>query len=130
MADSIFDIADKCIAVTGGAGVLCGQMCKSLAERGAKVAVLDFNLQGAQDLCREIQDSGGQAAPIQCNVLEKPSMADAFAQTVETFGAVDVLINGAGGNKKEAARLLKISRPTLDRKIQASGIRLDDIEKD
>jgi NAD(P)-dependent dehydrogenase (short-subunit alcohol dehydrogenase family) len=100
--DKLFDVQDKCIAVTGGAGVLCGEMARALAARGAKVAVLDFNLDGAAALCKEIEDAGGSAVPIKVNVLEKDAVEAAFEETVEKLGRVDVLINGAGGNKKEA----------------------------
>ncbi|MDY6914081.1 MAG: SDR family oxidoreductase [Planctomycetota bacterium] len=100
--ENLFDITDKCIVLTGGAGVLCGAMAKALAGCGAKVAVLDFNMQGAEALCGEIAAAGGTAVPVMCNVLEKDAVEKAFAETVEKLGGVDVLINGAGGNKKEA----------------------------
>ena len=98
--DHLFDVEGKCIAVTGGAGVLCSMMSRSLAQRGAKVAVLDFNLDGAAALCKEIESAGGTAVPIRVNVLEKDLLEKAHAETVEKLGPVDVLINGAGGNKK------------------------------
>ncbi len=102
MTEKLFDVADKCIAITGGAGVLGGDMARALASRGAKVAVLDFNIQGAETLCKEITTAGGTAEPIRVNVLDKGEMDTAFAATVEKLGKVDVLINAAGGNKKEA----------------------------
>lgn len=98
----IFDITDMCIAITGGAGVLGGEMSQALAARGAKVAVLDFNLKGAEDLCKRICDNGGTAAAIEVNVLEKEQVELALAQATDKLGPIDVLINGAGGNKKEA----------------------------
>jgi len=100
--DHLFDVEGKCVAVTGGAGVLCGVMSRALAQRGAKVAVLDFNLDGATALCKEIESAGGTAVPVGVNVLEKELVEKACAETVEKLGPVDVLINGAGGNKKEA----------------------------
>jgi NAD(P)-dependent dehydrogenase (short-subunit alcohol dehydrogenase family) len=100
--DKLFDITDKCIAITGGAGVLCGQMAASLAKTGAHVAVLDFNLAGAQKVCEQITADGGHAVAIECNVLEKESVERAVEQTIGQLGQIDVLINGAGGNKREA----------------------------
>jgi len=102
MTDVLFDIKGKCVAVTGGAGVLGSNMCKALATRGAKVAVLDFNLEGAQKLCKEITDAGGIAEPVKVNVLDKGEIESAFDKTIEKFGQIDVLVNAAGGNKKEA----------------------------
>jgi NAD(P)-dependent dehydrogenase (short-subunit alcohol dehydrogenase family) len=101
--DSLFNVTDKCVAVTGGAGILCGQMAKALAAGGAKVAVLDYNSEGAAAVCKQIELAGGSAVPIQVNVLKLEELQAAFEETVEQLGKVDVLVNGAGGNKKEAS---------------------------
>jgi NAD(P)-dependent dehydrogenase (short-subunit alcohol dehydrogenase family) len=100
--DSLFDIGGKCVALTGGAGVLCGAMAKALAGRGAKVAVLDIMDDAAAALCKQIAATGGTAFPVHCNVLEKTSVEKALAETVSSLGRADVLVNGAGGNRKEA----------------------------
>ena len=100
--DDLFDVTGKCVAITGGAGVLCGTMSRALAARGAKVAVLDIMDDAAAALCEEITSAGGTAFPVHCNVLESESVKAALATTLEKLGRVDVLINGAGGNKKQA----------------------------
>jgi len=100
--DSLFSVEGKCVAITGGAGVLCGAMAKALAARGAKVAVLDFNLDGAEALCNDIRAAGGNAVAVKVNVLDRDQVQTAFDATTDAFGRVDVLINGAGGNKAEA----------------------------
>ena len=100
--DRLFSVEGKCVAITGGAGVLCGAMARALALGGAKVAVLDFNLEGAEALCAEIQADGGHAIPVKVNVLDREQVQAAFDETLAALGRVDVLINGAGGNKKEA----------------------------
>lgn len=102
MTDTLFDVKDKCIAITGGAGILCGTMAKALAARGAKVAVVDYDSLRANEVCKEINDAGGIAVPVECNVLQKDEIEQAFQCAVDSFGKIDVLINGAGGNKKEA----------------------------
>ena len=99
---NLFKVKDKCIAITGGAGMLCGAIARALAERGAKVAVLDIMDDAAAALCNEIETAGGQALAVHCNVLEKESVEESFTKTMERLGRVDVLVNGAGGNKKEA----------------------------
>ena len=100
--EDLFDVKDMCIAITGGAGVLCSEMARGLAARGAKIAVLDISDDGAAALCDDIKAAGGVAAPVHCNVLEKESVEAARDEVVEHLGRIDVLINGAGGNKKEA----------------------------
>jgi len=100
--DNLFDVSGKCVAITGGAGVLCGAMGKALAVRGAKVALLDFNLPGAQAICQDIASAAGYAVAVRCDVLKLEQVQAAFDETLAKLGQIDVLINGAGGNKKEA----------------------------
>jgi NAD(P)-dependent dehydrogenase (short-subunit alcohol dehydrogenase family) len=99
---SVFDVSGKVIAITGGGGVLCGTMARALAEAGAKVAVLDLSEPAASKIAHEIQSKGGKALAVPCNVLDKPSIEKARDKVIAEFGRVDALINGAGGNKKEA----------------------------
>ncbi|MFW6154121.1 MAG: SDR family oxidoreductase [Planctomycetota bacterium] len=99
---SMFDISGACVAVTGGAGVLCGAMARALAAGGAKVAVIDYNVAGAEALAKAITDDGGTGVAVGANVLDKDAVETALADTLDAFGHVDVLINGAGGNKKDA----------------------------
>jgi NAD(P)-dependent dehydrogenase (short-subunit alcohol dehydrogenase family) len=100
--NSLFSVKDKIIAITGGGGVLCGTMAKALAEGGAKVAVLDLSEPAAARVADEIKSKGGTAIAVQCNVLDKSSIEQAQKKVLAQFRRVDVLINGAGGNKKEA----------------------------
>jgi len=101
MQDS-FSVKDKVVVITGGAGVLCGTMAKELAKQGAKVAVADYDDMRAHKVCKEIEADGGLAIPVKIDVLDRNLVEDAFGCVLETLGQVDVLINGAGGNKKEA----------------------------
>lgn len=97
-----FDFTGKVAVITGGGGILCGTMARALGERGASVAVLDLLLPAAEDVAAEINAEGGRAIAVKADVLDKKSLEDAAKQVVETFGGVDILVNGAGGNKKEA----------------------------
>ncbi len=99
---NLFDIKDKCIAITGGAGVLGAAMAKSLARLGAKICIVDYDALRGNEVAKEIEAEGGFAIPVEANVLEKASVEEAFSCAVQSMGKVDVLINGAGGNKKEA----------------------------
>ncbi len=119
MTDQLFDVSGKCVAITGGAGVLCGEMAKGLAARGAKIAVMDIMDDAAAALCEEITSAGGVAVPVHCNVLEADAVEAAFKDTIEKLGRVDVLINGAGGNKKDATCV----PPTTFFELPADAIR-------
>jgi NAD(P)-dependent dehydrogenase (short-subunit alcohol dehydrogenase family) len=94
-----FDFSGKVAVITGGAGVLCAAMCRALAAAHAKVAVLDLD---AGSLAAEIRSSGGEAIAVACNVLEKESLEAAAQEVLAKFSRVDILINGAGGNKPAA----------------------------
>ncbi len=98
----LFNINGKVVVITGAGGVLCGSMAKDLAAGGAKVAVLDLNLEAAQNVTEQIKTAGGEATALKCNVLEKDSIEEAKDAVVGAYGAVDVLINGAGGNHPKA----------------------------
>ena len=98
----LFNIEGKCIAITGGAGILGGEMGKALARRGAKICVIDCDALSANKVVKEIEGEGGSAICVQANVLEKDEIREAFNCAVRRFGKIDVLINAAGRNKKEA----------------------------
>ncbi len=97
-----FGLSKKVAVVTGGAGVLCAAMCRALAEAGVKVAVLDLNAEAAESLAADIRANNADAIGVACNVLDRASL-EAAAQIVRSkFGRVDILVNGAGGNKPQA----------------------------
>ncbi len=100
--EELFNIKDKVIVITGAGGVLCGTMARALAGAGAKIAVLDIMETAASKVADEIKSDNGQAVAIKCDVLDKKSLKIAKEKTIAELGGVDILINGAGGNKKEA----------------------------
>ena len=92
----------KVVVVTGAGGVLCSVIAKAYAEQGAKVALLDLNLEAAQAKAQEICDLGYVAKGYKCNVLVKESIEEAHQQILADLGTCDILINGAGGNSPRA----------------------------
>lgn len=100
--NELFDIKDKAIVITGGAGVLCGTLARQLAQCGAKICVVDYDVSHANELCKQIEAEGNFAIAVEANVLDKEKIQAAFIYAAENMGKVDVLINGAGGNKKQA----------------------------
>lgn len=92
------DLNGKVAVVTGGGGILCSSMAQTLAECGAKVAILDLRIENAEKVAARITAAGGTAIGIAANVLEKESLLAAKEQVNSKFGRCDILINGAGGN--------------------------------
>ncbi|NLX55472.1 MAG: SDR family NAD(P)-dependent oxidoreductase [Planctomycetaceae bacterium] len=96
------DLAGKVVVVTGGGGVLCGAMSVALAQHGAAVAVLDLSAEAAQRVADRIRADGGRAIAVSGSVLSRESLVEAARQIHAELGPVDILINGAGGNKPDA----------------------------
>lgn len=96
------DLTGKVAVVTGAGGVLCSLMAGALAAAGAKVALLDRNLEAAEKFAKEIVADGGVAKGYAANVLEKDSLAECHKKVLKDFGKCDILINGAGGNNPKA----------------------------
>ena len=96
------DLTGKCAVVTGAGGVLCSDFAKAIAACGAKVALLDINLDAAEKFAEEIRAAGGKAIAVKANCLEKESLLEAKSIVDKEFGACDILINGAGGNNPRA----------------------------
>ncbi len=107
--DRPFDLTGKVAVVTGGGGVLCSVLARALAQCGAGVAVLDINLPAAEKVADEIRAQGHRAIAVQADVLNKESLSAAAQRVIEAFGHIDILINGAGGNKKEATTSEELS---------------------
>lgn len=93
------DLKDKVVAITGAGGIICSAFAKALAECGAKVALLDINEEAVRAVAAEI---GENALAVPCNCLDKASIEAAKAAVNEKWGAVNFLINGAGGNNPRA----------------------------
>ena len=97
------DLTKEVAVVTGGGGVLCSGFAESLAECGAHVAVCDLRLDAAQAVVDKIVAAGGDAAAFEMNVLDRDSIEAAKAKINEKFGAVTLLLNGAGGNNPKGS---------------------------
>ncbi len=98
----LFNLSGQVAVITGGGGVLCGALSRALGKAGVKVAVLDLFPEAAQKVVDEIAAGGGEAIAVKCDVLDKAGVEAAKDVVLGKFGRVDILINGAGGNKKQA----------------------------
>lgn len=105
------DLSNKVVAITGAGGVLMSEFAKALAESGAKVALLDINFESAKKFADEI---GENAIAVACNCLDKESIKQAKEIINENFGAVNFLVNGAGGNNPKATTDNEYMTPDLE----------------
>lgn len=100
---SFEDLKGKVCVITGGAGVIGSAMVKAMASVGMKIAIADINKEVADKVAAEIAaESNSEVIGVAANVLDKESLEQAKAIINNTFGEIDVLINGAGGNSPQA----------------------------
>ncbi len=96
-------VKNKVCVITGGAGVIGTSLGLGLAEAGAKVAIVDFNLERANEVASLINEKTKSGAiGVFANVLDKNLLIERRNQIHSKLGKIDVLINGAGGNAPTA----------------------------
>ena len=97
------NLKNKVAVITGGGGVLCSTMAKSLAAEGVKTVILDLNKEAAEKVAMEIEkEFGTKSVGLSASVLDKSSLEGALKEIHEKMGSVDILVNGAGGNSPAA----------------------------
>ena len=97
-----FDLTGSVAVVTGGSGVLGSAMARGLAAAGARVAIVGRRQEAAQRVATEITDAGGEAMALPADVLDAEALVSARDGLLDKWGQIDVLVNGAGGNRADA----------------------------
>ena len=100
-----YDLTGKTIVITGGAGVLGGEMACALVGCNANVAILDRDTRLAEQVVHRIEmmeDVTARAMIVYGDVLQPDTLRQAEERIRGEFGSIDGLINGAGGNKPQA----------------------------
>lgn len=95
---TLFNLQDKVAVLTGGGGILAGEMAKGFLNSGCKVVLLDINPDNLNKNIGIIGESNNNLIGMQCNVLDKQNIGDVNKKIIEQFGHIDVLVNAAGGN--------------------------------
>lgn len=98
----MYDFLGKSVVVTGGAGILGGEIACALVGCGANVAIVDREPALAERLKDRLEAGPGKAIVVYGDVLDTEVLKQAAQQVTEAFGQVDCLINGAGGNSPRA----------------------------
>jgi len=98
----MYDFTGQTMVITGGTGILGGEIACALVGCGANVALLDRNLDPAQGLLERLGPLACQVAVVGGDVLDVNSLRQAAEVILKRFGKIDALINAAGGNKPQA----------------------------
>ena len=95
-----FDLSNRVAVVTGGVGLLGTEFCRTLAEAGAAVAVVDLNGDAAKKVADALTKDGYRAKAIQTDITKSDSVNAMVASVLSDFGRLDVLVNSAALDPK------------------------------
>ena len=84
--------------VTGGGTGITGGVARAFAEAGASVALVSRKMEHLVPAAQLINENGGTAIPVVADVRQPAEVESAVAKTVEQFGKIDIVVNGAAGN--------------------------------
>lgn len=98
----MYDFSGFSVTITGGAGVLGGEVACALVGCKANVAIVDRSPEMADRLIERLDPAGGRAIIVYGDVLEPGTMEETAERVMSEFGRIDCLINAAGGNHPKA----------------------------
>jgi 3-oxoacyl-[acyl-carrier protein] reductase len=109
------DMQGQVAVVTGGGSGIGRCVCLQLAERGARVAVLDISTEGAARVAQEVADQGGQAVPLTVDITSNERVIETVEAIRDLWGRIDILVNSAGIYK--VGTIFEISEADWDRML-------------
>ena len=95
-----FDLTGRVAVVTGGVGLLGAEFCRTLAEAGAAVVVVDLNGPASQAAADSLTKSGYQALAIPTDITQPNSVRVLVEKISSEFGRLDILVNSAALDPK------------------------------
>ncbi len=126
------NLKGKVAVVTGGAGVICSVMAKSLAAQGVKTVILDLNKEAAETVASEIEkEFKTQSLGLSANVLDKGSLTESMEAVKRKFSSIDILVNGAGGNSPAATTKVEKMEGSDNENIEDTffGLKIEGFDK-
>lgn len=89
-------LKDRVALITGAASGIGKGIAFAFAKEGAKLMIVDKNLERSQKTAAEIQAFGGEALPLEADVTDESAMVNAIQSGLNHFGKIDILVNNAG----------------------------------
>ena len=124
------NLKNKVAVVTGGAGIICSEMAKSLAAQGVKTVILDLNKDAAEKVAQEIEKNlKTKSIGLSANVLDKASLEAARKEIHDKIGEIDILVNGAGGNSPAATTKVEKMDGTEKPEDTFFGLQIEGFDK-
>lgn len=95
-----FKLDGKTAVVTGGAGLLGKEFCRTLAEAGANVIIADMNYEAANEVAVKLNESGYSAKAVQVDVTSKESTINMADTAIKAYGGLNILVCSAAMDPK------------------------------
>ena len=95
-----FDLTGRVAVVTGGVGLLGAEFCRTLAEAGAAVVVVDLNASASQAVANSLTKSGFKVLAVPTDITQPEAVNALVEKTLSTFGRLDILVNSAALDPK------------------------------
>ena len=93
---SLFDLSGKTAVITGGGSGIGKGISLLFGQQGARVYILEMNLDAATETIAEITEKGGKATWLRCDVSAQKEVVKTMQSIREESGKIDILINNAG----------------------------------
>ena len=126
------NLKDKVAVITGGAGIICSTLARSLAAHSVKTVILDVNKDAATEVAKQIEkEFNTPSIGVSASVLDKVSLEAAKKIIHEKFGPIDILVNGAGGNSPAATTKVEKMEGTENENLEETffGLQIEGFDK-
>ena len=90
------ELKDKVAIVTGSGRGIGEGIAMVLAREGARLVIVDMNLDDATNVVKRIEAGGGKAIATRTDISKKADVEAMVAETIKAFGTIDILVNNAG----------------------------------
>lgn len=100
--DTKYGLTGKTAIITGGGGTLCSAIAEGFVAAGGNVILWDIsadNLKAKSEIIAKNCGDKSKVATVEVNLMDEKSIAAALEKSIKIYGKVDILLNGAGGNR-------------------------------
>jgi NAD(P)-dependent dehydrogenase (short-subunit alcohol dehydrogenase family) len=101
--DELYSIRDRVVVITGGSGVLGGEIARGFLKAGARIVLLGRNADQLIRKKKELGGADGKVMTVPCDVLQEEALKKCEATITSQFSHIDILVNAAGGSVPDAA---------------------------
>jgi NAD(P)-dependent dehydrogenase (short-subunit alcohol dehydrogenase family) len=117
----LFRLDGKTTLLTGGGRGLGQYIAEALSDAGANVVLCSRKLEALEEVKAEIEERGGKALALACDVTEPEEVENVVSETEERFGAIDVLVNNSGAVWGAPAEEMPLEKFDLVMEVNVRG---------